>query len=132
MNATNPAIALVLFAHGSSRPEWRAPLDSLRTWTQEEVAAHVQVHLAFLERTRPTLLEVVAGAVAAGAAAIEILPMFISGGGHVERDLPPLMAALQAAHPGLPVKLHPAIGEHPAIVTAIAGLVGNNETPSAS
>ena len=132
MIATNPKIALVLFAHGSSRPEWRAPLDSLRTWTQEEVASHVQVHLAFLERTTPTLLDVVATAVADGAEAIEILPMFISGGGHVQRDMPPLLAALKVSHPGLPVMVHPAIGQHPAIVTAIAGLVGNYAKNSAA
>ena len=117
--------SLVLFAHGSSRAAWRAPLHALQQQIQGEVADHVQVHLAFLERCEPTLLAVVHAAVPDGVETVEILPMFISGGGHVQRDLPPLIAAVRAAHPTLTLLLHPAIGEHPAIATAIAGLVGD-------
>jgi sirohydrochlorin cobaltochelatase len=38
--------------------------------------------------------------------------MFLGAGGHVRKDLPRLLvAAVQAAHPGMQVTLHPPVGE---------------------
>ncbi len=119
--------ALILFAHGSSRATWRAPLETLCAQIQSQSPAHVRVVLAFLERCPPTLPEVVTACVDDGFTHIDVLPMFISAGGHVLRDVPPLLTEIRAAHPALQLHMHPAIGAHPVIATAIAGLVSAPE-----
>ncbi|MCO4762978.1 MAG: CbiX/SirB N-terminal domain-containing protein [Myxococcales bacterium] len=112
--------ALVLFAHGSSRPAWRAPLDTLCAQVQQTVP--LPLRLAFLERCSPGLHDVVDELAALGVTEVEILPMFISGGGHVDRDVPPLIAEAEARHPTLTFRLLPAIGAHPALVAAITSI----------
>jgi sirohydrochlorin cobaltochelatase len=78
------------------------------------------VRLAFLEFMAPTLAEAGAALAAAGCTRIEVLPMFLGAGGHVRKDVPVLMEQLRSAHPGVALTLHPAIGEHPAVIAAMA------------
>jgi sirohydrochlorin cobaltochelatase len=111
--------AIVLFAHGARDPRWAEPF--------EAVAARVRamlpdgrVALAFLELMTPTLAEAVERLAAEGATVIDIVPLFLGTGGHVRKDLPALVDALGRAHPGLALQLHPAIGEHAAVVEAMA------------
>jgi sirohydrochlorin ferrochelatase len=47
----------------------------------------------------PTLGDAAAGLVGAGATRIDVVPLFLGTGGHLRRDLPPLVDALRAAHP---------------------------------
>ena len=54
------------------------------------------------------------------ATAIDVVPLFLGTGGYLRRDLPLLVDALRAAHPGLAVQLHPAIGEQPSVIEAMA------------
>ena len=46
--------------------------------------------------------------------------MFLGAGGHVRKDLPNLLDALRAAHPGLGVTLHTAVGEIDSVMAAMA------------
>jgi sirohydrochlorin cobaltochelatase len=46
--------------------------------------------------------------------------MFVGAGGHVRKDLPKLLAAVQAAHPQMQVSLNTAVGELPSVVAAMA------------
>jgi sirohydrochlorin cobaltochelatase len=48
------------------------------------------------------------------------MPLFLGAGGHVRKDLPVLMEALRAAHPGVQFGLHPAVGEVASVVDAMA------------
>ncbi len=48
------------------------------------------------------------------------MPLFLGAGGHLRDDLPPLVDSVRAAHAGLDVRLHPAIGENTAVIDAIA------------
>ncbi|CAD5373745.1 Sirohydrochlorin cobaltochelatase [Rubrivivax sp. A210] len=110
---------LILFAHGARDPRWAAPFEAVA----ERVRAlrpGVAVRLAFLEIMSPSLPEAGAELARAGCGRIEILPLFLGAGGHVRRDLPLLLAALQAAHPALQLRLHPAVGEIAGVVTAMA------------
>lgn len=109
---------LILLAHGSRRPAWRRPFDALADRLGPDV------HLAFLEGCPPTLSEAVGQAAAAGADAVAVLPVFWSSGGHVARDVPGEVAAAEAAH-GLPVEVLPTVGEHPAIIAALAGIAAD-------
>ena len=49
-----------------------------------------------------------------------VVPVFLGEGGHVRGDLPQLVAAAADAHPGVEFSLAAAIGEHAAVIDAIA------------
>jgi sirohydrochlorin cobaltochelatase len=69
---------------------------------------------------QPDLGTAVRRLAAAGASRVDIVPLFLGTGGHLRRDLPPLLEGLRAAHPGLDLRLHPAISEHAGVVEAMA------------
>ena len=111
--------AIVLFAHGARDARWAEPFEAVAARVRA-AAPDCTVALAFLELMAPTLGDAVAGLVAAGATRVDVVPLFLGTGGHLRRDLPPLVAALRAAHPGVDFRLHAAIGEHAAVVEAMA------------
>lgn len=110
---------LLLFAHGARDAAWARPFDAV---VEQLRAARpdIEVRLAFLEFMSPTLADAGQALVAAGCDTIDVVPMFLGAGGHVRKDVPQLLDALRAAHPHLGVTLRPAIGEHPAVVAAMA------------
>ncbi len=115
-NAT-PA-GLILFAHGARDPRWAAPFEAIAARVSA-AQPRALVRLAFLELMAPTLPE--AGAeLARQCARVQVLPLFLGAGGHVRQDLPRLVEALRAAHPGTQFELHPPVGEHAAVLAAIA------------
>jgi sirohydrochlorin cobaltochelatase len=111
--------AIVLFAHGARDPRWADPFEAVAARVRA-AAPDCRVALAFLELMAPTLGEAATALVAAGATRIDVVPLFLGTGGHLRRDLPPLVEALRAAHPGVGIRLHAAIGEHAAVVEAMA------------
>ena len=118
MNPAKPG--LILFAHGARDPRWAIPFEAVA----ERVRAArpgVPVRLAFLEFMAPNLPDAGAELAAAGCTRIEVVPMFLGAGGHVRTDLPTLLDALRAAHPGLGVTLHTAVGEIDSVMAAMAG-----------
>ncbi|HEX4235299.1 MAG TPA: CbiX/SirB N-terminal domain-containing protein [Caldimonas sp.] len=111
--------ALVLFAHGARDPRWAEPFDAVAARIRA-AAPELPVALAFLELMTPSLDAAVARLVAEGATRIDVVPLFLGTGGHLRQDLPPLVDALAAAHPGIAIRLHAAIGEHAAVSEAMA------------
>jgi sirohydrochlorin cobaltochelatase len=113
------ATGIVLFAHGARDPAWARPFeraaDELRALEPDAI-----VRLAFLELMAPTLADAAAALVAAGCSRLDVVPLFLGAGGHVRNDLPALCERLRAAHPGVAVTLHPAIGETPQVISAMA------------
>lgn len=112
---------IVLFAHGSRDPLWRAPI--------EAVAAHIRarqpdtpVHCAYLELCAPSLAEAAADLAAAGVRHLRVFPLFLGVGKHAREDLPQLIESLQAAHPGLEIELLPAAGENPQLIALMADI----------
>ena len=112
--------ALILFGHGARDPEWARPLQQIQA---QIVAADPArpVAVAFLEFMTPTLPEQVARFVADGVEEIAVVPMFIAQGGHLKRELPVMLDELARHYPALCLRLTPAIGEHPAVLAAMAG-----------
>jgi sirohydrochlorin cobaltochelatase len=110
---------LLLFAHGARDPRWAAPFEATAARLRALAPAR-PVRIAYLEFLPPTLAEAGAELIAAGCTRIDIAPLFLGTGGHVQRDLPALAAALRSAHPDLEVHLHPAAGEQPAVIEALA------------
>jgi len=111
--------ALVLFAHGARSAAWAAPFERLRDLARAR-APGVDVSLAFLELMEPRLPEQVDALAAAGARAVTVVPVFLGQGGHVLRDLPPMVDALRARHPGVDIRVAGAVGEDAAVLDAIA------------
>lgn len=103
---------LVLFAHGSRDPRWRAPflklVDHLRGREGEESVA-----LAFMEFAPPTLVDVARAADARGVGRLRILPLFLAGGAHVAKDIPEQVGWVKEALPAMVVEVLPPIGEDP-------------------
>ena len=111
--------ALVLFAHGARDPRWAQPFQKLQAIAAQRLP-ETQVELAFLELMEPRLPAVVTRLVEQGCAQVSVVPVFLGQGGHVLRDLPPMIDELRAAHPQLQLTVADAVGESPAVLEAIA------------
>ena len=127
MTPTRIRRGLILFAHGARDPRWAAPFEAVA----KRIAAQqpeVELRLAFLELMPPSLAEAGAALSAAGCTRVDVLPMFLGTGGHLRKDLPPMLQALRDAHPAVQWHLHDAVGEQPAVQQAMAdaalGLLG--------
>jgi sirohydrochlorin cobaltochelatase len=103
---------LVLIAHGSHDPRWRASVEKLTESLQADLGP-VKVRLAYMECTPPTLLDVASAAVRAGINKIRVLPLFLTGQGHLVRNVQPLVDQLRKAHGHIEVTLLPPVGQHP-------------------
>ena len=119
MTAPSTRPAIVLFAHGSRDPLWRAPIEAVAERIRT-LAPGAAVACAYLEYTEPTLETVVAQLAGSGATAIAVWPMFLGTGRHARDDLPRLVDALRAQHPGIDFTLQAAIAEHPDVLHAMA------------
>lgn len=106
---------LILIAHGSRDPNWRAAAERLTESLQARVGPDA-VRLAYLQCTPPTLMEVVVAAVEAGVRKIRVLPLFLTDEGHVTRDIQPLIERVRATHQKAKIELLPAIGQQPKFV----------------
>lgn len=110
---------LLLFAHGARDAAWARPF--------EEVARRIGLQrpglplaLAYLEFMTPGLEAAAHALVAQGCRRVHIVPMFLGTGGHVRKDIPPLIATLQT-HYGNAVewRLHPALGDQDRVLQAM-------------
>ena len=110
---------MVLFAHGARDARWAAPFEAVATAVRAAEPSRAVV-IAFLEMMRPDLAEAVDGLAAGGAARIDIVPLFLGTGGHLRKDMPPLVDAARSRHPAVDIRLHPAIGEDAAVTQAMA------------
>jgi len=117
---------IVFVAHGSRDPQWADSLvDALmdvRSCTSQPV------HIAYLSHQNPSLHQVAGEAAAAGVTELLVLPLLLSGLGHMDRDLKGLVESISdelAIH----LKLLPAMGETPEfreMLKAIVRRVGNS------
>lgn len=119
MDVADVKSALILFGHGARDAEWALPFQKIR---HAIVAKHpsLTVELAFLELMEPPLPDAIAGLVTGGHKRITIAPLFIAPGGHLKNDLPKILSAIRAEHPGIEITLLPALGEIDAVLAMIA------------
>ncbi len=122
--------AIILFAHGSRDPLWRAPLEAVaqRIATQH---ANTPVRCAYLELCEPDLPTVTTEIIAACAAFhwarglndalnVRIVPMFLGMGKHAREDLPELVTALRVTHPSVNFEVVSPIGEDARVTALLA------------
>ena len=111
--------ALVMFAHGARDPRWAVPFERLAERARS-MRADVDISLAFLELMSPRLPERVAELADRGYTQISVVPVFLGQGGHVLRDLPPLLEDLRLAYPEIEIRLSQAVGEDDSVQASIA------------
>ena len=111
--------AIVLFAHGARDPRWAEPFLAVAARMRAAVPGR-RIELAFLELMQPDLDSAVGQLAGQGETRIDIVPLFLGTGGHLRVDLPRLVERVRAAHAGLDLRLHPAIGESERVVDAMA------------
>ena len=114
--AASAAVRLLLFAHGSRDPRWRAPFEALEATLRCELGED-RVRLAYMEFAGPTLPDAAAEAVRDGVATLRVLPLFLSAGAHVATDIPAQTAEARRRQPTLTIEVLPPIGEDPRFVT---------------
>lgn len=106
---------LVLMAHGSRDPRWRAPFEALLQQLRHELGAD-RVALAYMEFASPTLLDIAVGAVRDGVEVLRILPLFLAAGAHVDHDIPSQVDIVRAQFRQLGVEIFNPVGEDPRLV----------------
>jgi sirohydrochlorin cobaltochelatase len=110
---------LILFAHGARDPRWAEPFEAIAAAVRAR-APGLNVKIAFLELMKPDIGSAAQAMAAEGCVRIDVLPLFLGAGGHLRRDLPPLVDALARQHPSIAVTLHPPAGEAPGVIDAMA------------
>lgn len=110
---TTPPPALVVVAHGSRDPRAlstvRQLLDRVRA-----LRPGLPVHLGHIELNAPLLPDTLAGLDAHGTGAAVLVPLLLSRGHHVKRDIPETAAA---ARPH--TRVAAPLGPHPLLVDAL-------------
>jgi sirohydrochlorin cobaltochelatase len=101
---------LILIAHGSRDPRWRASVEAVTTALQDDLGVE-RIGLAYMDCTPPTLMDVAQEAVRRGVRRIRILPLFLAVEGHVERDVVPLVDQVRAAVGSLEIELLEPVGQ---------------------
>lgn len=119
MTTSAPQRGIILFAHGSRDPLWRAPMEDVAA-RAAALDPQARVRTAYLELMAPDLPDCTAELVAQGVTAITIVPMFLGVGRHAREDLPLILAELKASHPQVGFTLRPAIGEDARVVDMLA------------
>jgi sirohydrochlorin cobaltochelatase len=110
--------ALILFAHGARDPEWAKPFENIRALVASQ-RPDLVVELAYLELMTPRLAEAMDRVASSGVADVTVAPLFMAQGGHLKEDVPRLLAEVERRHPGVKMRLLPAVGEVDALLNAI-------------
>lgn len=124
---TLPLTGIVLFAHGSRDPLWRAPIEAVQTYIQAH-NPQMPVRCAYLELSTPDLGQAVQELIDIGTHSITIVPMFLGTGKHAREDLPVLLEDLRVRHPQVHFNTQTAIGEDPRMTALMASIACGEET----
>jgi len=120
---------IILIAHGARDARWLEPFLRLRAELAQSLRPR-KVALSFMEFSRPTLAEAALELDRDGAKRILVVPIFLSGGGHVANDIPALVARERARYPTLTFEVAGALGEEPEVVAAFAAAITRLATVS--
>ena len=108
----------VVFAHGSSVESANEAVRSVTSQLKNR-GGYEAVETAFLEGGRPDLKGAIDALSAAGAGEVVVIPYFLTLGLHLQRDLPRLIEEIEAAHPGLSIRVTPPLDGHPGMIDAL-------------
>lgn len=102
--------ALIIMGHGSRRTEANIEFESYaRNLAAADRASEAPqydfVSAAFLELTSPTMMQACAEAIEQSCSSIDVYPLFLNQGRHVEKDIPQQLAEVMDQHPDIEVRL---------------------------
>jgi sirohydrochlorin ferrochelatase len=115
--------AILLVDHGSRVADANQALDDVAEQLRARLPDRL-VRVAHLEIAPPSIGEGIDACVAEGATEIAVHPYFLSPGRHTSRDIPREVEAAAARHPGVRVRVTPALGPHPKLIDLILERVG--------
>lgn len=114
--------ALLVIAHGSRRQqaneEFKAQVDVIAKQVQ-----HENVMAAFLELAKPSIIDGIDTLIAQGASEVDVFPLFLNAGKHVQADIPEDLATAQAKHPDVKLNLLDYLGRSNELPTLVASLI---------
>jgi len=104
----------LLISHGSRSQAAREEVFALARRLKDASGLPV-FECAFLDVESPNIPEGAAACARAGCRDVTVLLNFLNSGNHVLKDVPALIDAARAAHPGVAFHLTPPIGQHPGV-----------------
>jgi sirohydrochlorin ferrochelatase len=116
--------AILLVDHGSRVASANAGLDAVAEQLRARLPDRI-VRVAHLEIAPPDIGAGIDECVAAGAGEIIVHPYFLSPGRHTSHDIPRQVEQAAARHPGVRVRLTPALGPHAKLIDVIVERVSD-------
>jgi sirohydrochlorin cobaltochelatase len=113
---------VILIAHGARDQRWLEPFVRMRGELASRLAT-CKVVLSFMEFASPTLGDAALELRRGGVKRVLVVPVFLSGGGHVANDIPALVAAERARYPDVNFEVAGALGEEPEVTTAMSAAI---------
>jgi len=106
--------ALLLVAHGSRRAASNREVETLASALAPELEERFPViEVAFLELADPDIATGIRSCIDRGARSVVVVPYFLAAGTHVTEDLPALVEAARAVHPGTTFTIAGHVGAAP-------------------
>jgi sirohydrochlorin ferrochelatase len=110
--------AVLLVDHGSRVASANQALEQVADQLRARLPDRL-VRIAHLEIEPPSIGEGIDACVAEGATEIAVHPYFLSPGRHTSQDIPREVEAAAARHPGVRVRITPALGPDPKLIDVI-------------
>lgn len=114
-------IRVVLFAPGNEDARIRKPFEELAQGLRNELGK-TALRLAYIQFAAPSLAEVAEEAANDGVARLRVLPLLLTPGGPLEKEIPEQVSVVRAQVPQITVELLPSVGEHPRMRTLLHAL----------
>lgn len=119
--------ALIIVAHGSRKETSNKEVMALGKQVESLLGEHyTYVMTAFLEFTSPSLEESILSCIKRDAKEIVILPYFLASGNHVSRDIPEVVAKIQASYPNTKMVLKEHIGSASGVAALLVDMALNS------
>jgi sirohydrochlorin cobaltochelatase len=113
---------VILIAHGARDQRWLEPFIKMRAELEQKLRPR-KIALSFMEFSRPSFAEAASELGREGVQRVLVVPIFLSGGGHVANDIPALVAAERARYPKIVFEVSGAIGEESEVAAAMSAAV---------
>lgn len=119
--------AVLLVAHGSRVADSNAEIEALATRLAGVLEPGLTVAHAFLELARPAIPEALDALARDGATRIVLVPYFLAAGRHVADDIPAIVAAARARHPGVTIEITGHFGAQERVLKLLADMIPRDD-----
>ena len=114
-------IRVVLFAPGGEDARVRKPFEELAQGLKNELGKNC-LRLAYIHSASPNLAEVAEEAAKDGVARLRVLPLLLTLGGPLDKEIPEQVSVVRAQVPQLTIEILPSVGEHSRMRTLLHAL----------